>query len=61
MKPYGVNRVEIYEPFVKKGVYGRYNQTRSKLGYKLQCKSVKSRARQQSKRNIAYLLNENIE
>ena len=50
MKPYGVTKGEtINEPFVKKGSYGRYQQTRSKLGYKVQCKAAKSRARAEGK------------
>lgn len=49
MKAYGVTKREMTEePFVRKGPYGRYKQTRSKLGYKVQCKAAKSRARAHS-------------
>jgi hypothetical protein len=52
MRPYGLRRNEYDNPFVKKGEYGRYNQTRSKLGYKVECKQIKSRARFEVKQFI---------
>ena len=60
MKPYGVTKREMTEePFVKKGSYGRYQQTRSKLGYKVQCKAAKSRARMKSKSIIRDEISQN--
>lgn len=52
MRPYGVRKEEYHEPFVKIGDYGRYKQTKTKLGYKAQCKQVKSRARFEAKKQI---------
>lgn len=53
MKGYGLTRRDYTEAtWVKRGSYGRYNETRSKLGFKASCKAAKSRARRMGKETI---------